>query len=149
MNIPEIRIALLDEHAVLRSILCDAIVAAERCRRGVPAREELLAVLRRLSTAFAEHNAHEEELLREIVPKLDAWGSARTEVMLEEHVQEHAEMRAAVQAAETTADMGETVLAVGRLTMQMREHIANEELTFLSEELLNDNAVPPEVHFGG
>ncbi len=149
MNLREIRIALLDEHAAIRAILCDAIVAVERCRRGVPARDELHAALGRLSTAIAAHNAHEEELLREIVPKLDAWGAVRTEVMLEEHLQEHEELSAAVHAAGTTADVGTAVLAVERLTMQMREHMANEELTFLGEELLNDDAVPPGVHFGG
>jgi hypothetical protein len=75
--------------------------------------------VRGLTDALRRHNSREEVLLRDIT--VDAWGAARDRVMTEEHVQEHAELYAAI---------------VG---------IPREEQLFLGEDTLRDDGVVVEI----
>lgn len=149
MKLSEIRASLLREHAGLTETLGDAATAAKRWQSGKAARDELHGCLGRLLDQLRVHNTHEEEVLREIIPTIDAWGKARAEKMLEEHKREHLELQKALIDASTTASVEVAVLAVLQLVEQMTEHMALEEKAFLSAELLNDETVPPNDSFGG
>jgi hemerythrin len=149
MKLSEIRAGLLREHAGLAETLGDAASAAKRWQSGKVARDELHGCLGRLLEQLRVHNAHEEEVLREIIPAIDAWGKARAEKMIEEHHREHLALQKALIDASTTASVEVAVLAVMQLVEQMTEHMAHEEKAFLGAELLNDETVPPNDSFGG
>jgi hypothetical protein len=74
-----------------------------------------------------------EPLLRE----LDAWGSERIEEMVDEHRAEHAALRAALAQPE------HAVLArrIPELVKELRDHMALEEGSFLSPDVLTDDIV--------
>lgn len=149
MKLSEIRAGLLREHAGLAETLGDAAAAAKRWQSGKVARDELHGCLGRLLDQLRVHNAHEEDVLRDVIPTIDAWGKARAEKMLEEHHHEHQALQKAIMDASTTASVEVAVLAVLQLVEQLTEHMAMEEKAFLGAELLNDETVPPNDSFGG
>lgn len=111
-------------------------------------RGELRACLDRLSLLLRAHNGREEELLREILSTVDAWGPARAEIMGEQHVAEHAELSAILGDAKATSDTaiadGGLVLALDRLL----EHMVREEKAFLGEDVLRDDSIDVDQFSG-
>ena len=150
MKLSEIRADLLREHGGLSATLREAASAATRWQSGQDARSELHGCLGRLLEQLRAHNTHEEEVLRKILPTIDAWGKARAEKMLSEHIVEHAALQETLIGASNAADVEVAVRAVLQLVEQLTEHMALEEKAFLSAELLNDDeTVQPTDSFGG
>jgi hemerythrin len=138
MRASQIRDQLLREHDDIRTQIDDvwgAIVADQPIR----------AALARLAETVKKHNHREEELLREMLPSVDAWGPARTEVMFEEHEKEHDEIFEALLRA---TDAAEIRLEVEELVDRLRAHMTKEEKTFLAEDILVDDLIVRDS-FGG
>ena len=146
MRPSEIRTELLTQHAQIRGLMDEIRHLAERARRGEPVGTALETGVGILAAAFMEHNAREEELLRPIIPTVDAWGAARAEIMDESHVHEHEALREAIAGIPRTprefAGAG-----VEELFTRILEHMAREEKTVLAEDVLKDDTVV--VEFGG
>lgn len=150
MKLSEIRADLLREHGGLSATLHEAASAARRWQSGQDARSELHGCLGRLLEQLRAHNTNEQELLRDILPTIDAWGKARAEKMLSEHIVEHAALQKTLIDASTAADVEVAVRAVLQLVEQLTEHMAFEEKAFLGADLLNDDeSVQPKDSFGG
>jgi hypothetical protein len=149
MKLSEIRSELLRGHIALRATLRDATGTAARWLDGEPVRDELHGCLGRLVSEVRAHNAREEELLREIIPTIDAWGPVRADVMVEEHVKEHEELYAALVQASTTAQAEVAVRAIVSLAERLNAHMDHEEKVFLAEDILRDEAGVPTDYFGG
>src|SRR5512141_1783654 len=103
MKLSEIRADLLREHGGMSATLREAASAAKRWQSGQDARNELHGCLGRLLEQLRAHNTHEEEVLRDVLPTIDAWGKARAEKMLATHIVEHAALQKALIDASTTA----------------------------------------------
>lgn len=149
MNIDEIRIELLGQHATLRRMIeeIQGIIRRSKDALGSELDSELRARVHEVAEALREHNVREDELLREILPTIDAWGSVRKEMMDEQHA-EHGQFTAALAAAETWIDpvrSRETVLAT---LARVVEHMDREEKAFLNETLLRDDAVVADQFSG-
>jgi hemerythrin len=144
MKASEIRTELLQQHADLRAQV-EEIKRSLTSEPTSSAREALRALLVRLAGAVRRHNRKEEDLLRDVLPTVDAWGPARTEIMLEEHVKEHETIYAALVDAGTAEDVRGRV---GELLSRMLEHMAHEEESILTEEVLTDEAIVRD-YFGG
>jgi hypothetical protein len=102
----------------------------------------------RLADSVRRHNLREEELLRDVIPKVDPWGPARAEIMTDEHVMEHQELYAALADAAAVDDPRELLPRVRGLRERMLDHMAREEKGFLGEETLRDDDVSIDS-FGG
>jgi hemerythrin-like domain-containing protein len=137
MRASEVRAELLEQHAELRAMAGGLTQVAARARSGEPVESELSSALVRFIDALRRHNLREEELLRDILPAVDAWGPARDQVMTEEHVEEHEELYAALFGLRTAPGefAGE---AAGNLMNRILEHMAREELIFLGDDTLRD-----------
>lgn len=144
----EIRKVLLREHADIRARMDETRRAIAIWTNGDPAREELRYCLASLADTMRKHNLHEEELLREIVPTIDAWGPARAEIMDEEHVKEHDDLYAALVQAGTASEASVAKPIVNHLLQALLEHMEKEEKTFLAEDVLRDDAIVIDS-FGG
>lgn len=144
----KIRTELLEQHGEIRARIDEVKAAAEKLGQGEAARDLLRTALARLAEAVRKHNQNEEELLRDVIPHVDAWGPARAEVMVEEHGKEHQELYAALVEAGATPDGQAAITIVSKLLDRMREHMAIEEKVILSEDVLRDDLVPRE-YFGG
>ena len=146
MRPSEIRAELLAQHDQIRTMMDDVRHVAVRARRGEPVGEALQAGVARLAQVIAQHNAREEELLRGIIPTVDAWGPARAEIMDETHAREHEVLQEAILGIPRTprefAGAG-----VEALFERVLEHMAREEKTLLAEDVLRDDTVM--VEFGG
>jgi hypothetical protein len=140
MKPTEIRAELLAQHNAIR----EQVDAVRRALQG-GGRDALRSALAKLGDLVRGHNRREEELLRGILPTVDAWGPARTEIMLEEHVKEHGALYDAVMKASASDDASGFV--PGLLT-GLLDHMAHEEKIFLSEEVLSDDAIVRD-YFGG
>ncbi len=146
MTPSEIRDELLAQHARLRSLMDEVRHVAERAARGEPVGGELREGVSRVAEVLREHNQREEDLLRAIIPTVDAWGPARAEIMDETHQREHDDLHQALLGVgeRPHAFAGAGVRA---LFDRILEHLAREEKIFLAEELLKEDTVI--VEFGG
>lgn len=143
----EIRTAMLAEHAEARAMIrrCEELAASVRA--GGDTRDELRATLGRLADVLRAHNDREEELLREIIPTVDAWGPARASVMVEQHHLEHHALHAAIVGARDGLDDAAPA-SLEALLADLIKHMNREEEAFLSDEVLRDDAVAM-YYFGG
>jgi hemerythrin len=147
MTPSEIRAGLLGEHAMLRGLMAETYRAIESARGGEGSVAGVRQRLRRLVTALRDHNEREEALLREILPRVDAWGPARAEIMMEGHEDEHAELLAALVVTIATDDASGAD-SVERELLRVEAHMKREEELLLSEEVLRDDDVAIDS-FGG
>lgn len=148
MKLSEIRAELLLQHAELRRLVRDVLDATERWKSG-QSRDDLHRALGRLSSLVRTHNAREEELLRTIMPGIDAWGPVRAALMLDEHVREHEDLLRALLETSVAPDASDAAPALADLAARMLQHMEREEKTFLGEDLLRDELGPPTDYFGG
>jgi hypothetical protein len=139
MKPSEIRAELLEQHRQVRELMAATRQIARRARAGDDVRAELQDAVRRLSDRVDVHNLREEELLRDLIPAIDARGSVRAAVMTAEHVKEHHRFRTALSGLPSvsveTAGVG--ILALLAL---MGDHMEREEAAFLGENVLRDEA---------
>lgn len=148
MKPSEIRKELLGQHQDLRVRIAQARDVVARCQRKEAGSDDLHRALVHVADAVRMHNQREEELMRDVLPTLDAWGPVRKEVMLEEHVVEHAEIYDALMHATQGSDLEKAAASALALFDHMGEHMAREEKVFLSADLLDDLGAPPDT-FGG
>lgn len=139
MKLSDIRRELLEQHHQLRTMMTATRVVAEHVLAGAGTRDALRSSLTRLANAVRAHNVREEELLRDVISSLDAWGPARAAMMTDEHAKEHTRLHAALLDMRSTEDTSvDSVLAVVAL---MRDHMDREEAVFLREDVLRDDIV--------
>ena len=136
MKPSEIRRELLQQHAQIRVM---SEVAQTVARRG-SGPDELRACVVRLADAMRSHNEREEALLRDLIPSVDAWGTARAAIMTDEHVLEHARLDAALRGI-PSASRPLAAAGVIALSHLLREHMDREENAFLCEDVLRDDVV--------
>lgn len=148
MKPSEIRKELLEQHQDLRVRIDQAREVVARCQRGQAGSDDLHRALVHVADAVRMHNQREEELMRDVLPTVDAWGPVRKEVMLEEHVVEHSEIYDALLQAGQGGDLGKASTTALVLFERMVEHMAREEKVFLGADLLDDLGAPPDT-FGG
>jgi iron-sulfur cluster repair protein YtfE (RIC family) len=144
MKLESIRIELLGQHEQLRATMRDVRALLARAARGEAVGGEVRQGLTRLEEQLRTHNLREEDLLRDVVPKLDAWGPARAEIMDEQHAAEHEALYGSLERlrAASPEKVGEELATLfGRLLA----HMDREEGTFLGEDLLKDDAVVVEI----
>ena len=143
----EIRNEMLGQHTEMRAMIARATELIGRLRAGEHVRLALQETLGTLADAAHAHNAREEELLRDIIPNVDAWGPARATVMDEQHKLEHQALHAALQSS-VNDDDDAACAATETLLNRMLRHMDREEEAFLSEEVLRDDTVITN-YFGG
>jgi len=143
MNGPvrDIRDELLARHAEIRAAVTDIRVAVERVRNGNGAPEELQTSLADLADALRVHSAHEDEVLRDLLRHVDAWGDVRAEVLDKEHSKESNELDNAVIESCATQDVERLVAITMRCVERLLEHFAREERYVLAEDVLCDGIV--------
>jgi hypothetical protein len=138
MKLSKIRAELLAQHEELRRLIDLLRILAGRIQLGDPLDLAMQEGLTRLGVALAAHNSREEELLRDLIPTVDAWGPVRAAFMDEAHCSEHDALE-------------ETLLALSKgpirfldliaLFERLLEHMAEEEITVLGGDVLRDDAV--------
>jgi hypothetical protein len=137
MSTPPSRVLseLVAQHAALRAMMdrCEQLADALGTR-GDDA-TELAREVENLRTAFAAHNAFEEQVLRPVLLEMDAFGDVRIDRMVGDHVEEH---RAVEQRL--GGPTGELRDVIG----QLRGHLEAEERYFLSSTVLRDDTVTVE-----
>ncbi len=140
MKPSEIRGELLREHAQIRTMLDVTLTFVEVLHVDAPGCDDLREHLVRLTDAIRTHNLREEALLRDLIPSVDAWGPARVTIMMEEHIQEHEQLYAALLGIPCTpAEFA--AAGVAALVDLIGEHMDREEAAFLGEDVLRDDLV--------
>jgi hypothetical protein len=138
----QIRTELLRQHHEIRLMVEKTRETARRVWNGVVTRAELDASITRLADRLRIHNRYEEDLLREILPTVDAWGRRRAEI-LQEQPGEHRKLLAALVEVSATIDsmrFNDVVSPLDRLL----EHMDREEQACLAEDVLRDDSVVPD-----
>lgn len=136
MNPSEARFRCLAQHEWLRASLLQTGILARRFLAGEPVEHALDASLRRLREAYTAHNAFELSVLEPLIRDADAWGPARVARMLEEHGAEHQALEELLSGSTT-----EVALRFDDLAELVDAHMAAEERTFLSAQVLHDDVV--------
>jgi hypothetical protein len=115
---------------------------AKQLRAGVPPTADLRASLTDLSQALRAHHLVEEALLRDLLVNNHDSGADDAATLCEAHVQEHARMSAALRAIES-APTELAGLGIVALVDWMGRHMDREEVVFLAEDFLRDEAGVP------
>jgi hypothetical protein len=147
MNLEPIRAELMAQHTHLRDVIEDVRGGLLREAGREPLGAELRARMDELAGGLRKHNLREEELLRGVLATIDAWGLVREDIMSAQHVVEHEELAAALEATamtETAVDSETVHASLDRLL----QHMAREETMFLNEALLRDDGVVAEQFSG-
>ena len=132
----EVRRALLVEHARIARLLAELEDLADRVRMGDDTGGRFDTVAHQLRRMLVDHNQAEEAALEPLLRVVDSWGPVRVEEMLLEHRREHAELSMAL-----TRPTGELADKIPRVAADLRAHMAREERSFLSSEVLRDDIV--------
>lgn len=148
MEPSEIRSELLDDHKGVRELMARAAALVAALRAGEARRDALHEALGALADATLAHNAHEEDLLKEIIPTVDAWGPARADVMYEQHRLEHQALHAAILRSREHQRVEAMCADVDDLLARLAKHMAREEEAFLGEDVLRDDSLLLN-YFGG
>jgi hypothetical protein len=123
------------QHEALRRLLGVAEDAASKMLEYGPVLDAFQHAVVNLATALLEHNAAEAELLEPMLRAGDDWAELRIERMIEEHVAEHAALRATL-----TGDDMDVARTMSRFSEDLRAHMDAEERTFLHPKALGDAA---------
>lgn len=125
---------LVAQHDALRGMMtrCEQLADALDANGGDPA--ELLGEIERLRAAFTSHNTFEEGILRPVLLAEDNYGAVRVDRMMEDHVNEHAEMRSRL-ASPITSELRDVIET-------LRAHLEAEERYLLSSRVLRDDGSP-------
>ncbi|MBL0215323.1 MAG: hemerythrin domain-containing protein [Myxococcales bacterium] len=123
---------LVAQHDALRALMtgCEMLADEIDAGRGDPA--ALIRELGRLRESFETHNTFEERLLRPVLLAEDTHGSVRVERMVEDHLNEHAEMRTRL-ASPVTAELRDVIET-------LRAHLEAEERYLLTAKVLREPA---------
>lgn len=127
----EILDELLGQHAQLRA----KIQAARAIARTGDGRR-LQDALGEIAHSLRHHNLREEELLNDILPTVDTWGSIRAEVMVEQHVTEHTQLYEALLIVDTARGTEVAAVEAEALFAHILAHMDREEKVFLTPEAL-------------
>ncbi|MEX1259167.1 MAG: hemerythrin domain-containing protein [Gemmatimonadota bacterium] len=134
----DIRQELLSQHASVRGLAEGVKELAERPPTASAA-SELGRLLHALGDAIDAHNAREEQLLDDIVPTIDAWGSIRAARLDEHHRQEHRRLLEAIRAAAESKDFTVATHAALAAIEELEGHMRAEEEEVLSPNVLRDD----------
>lgn len=148
MEPSEIRSELMDDHDALRGLTARAAELVAALRAGAPSRDALREALGALADATHAHNAHEEALLRGIIPTVDAWGPVRADVMYEQHRLEHKELHDAILRCREALEAEALCAEVDAMLAGLAAHMAREEEAFLGADVLRDDAVVVDTSDG-
>ena len=126
-------IELKAQHDALRGMMERCEELADELDAGRMGPTQLLREVARLRLAFEAHNKFEEQLLRPALLEGDAFAGVRIDRMVEDHVNEHREMRMKLASSETSVlrDVIET----------LRAHLDAEERYLLTAKVLRDDLV--------
>ena len=138
MRASEIRRDLLAQHAELRALLDQVSAAAARARTTHRSVDDARDCLGQLREALDLHNLREEELLRGLLPGVDAGGGARAEIMGDEHVAERGDLHCALSELAASEDAAQWERTFDGLRMRLLSHLAREERDFLGADALHD-----------
>lgn len=136
-----LRDELLARHAELRAAVDDIRSAVERVRHGVATPDVLKLSLGQLADTLRKHCLHEDEVLHDVIPKVDAWGDVRAELLGEEHAVEAREFNEALGATRSTDDVEEVVAITLECVDRLLRHMAREERYVIAADVLCDGIV--------
>jgi hemerythrin len=137
-SLSETRTLLLSQHDELRELIAAALHAFSSDPVDQPALE---AALGRLIVCLREHNATEEDALRNVLPELDVFGAVRKSVMISDHMAEHEELHSLLVAAGAGADR-ESLARTSAMLDRLLGHMEHEENLFLDPKLLDEKKAP-------
>jgi hypothetical protein len=125
---------LLAQHNAIRGFMRNCEDLASRIAAGEPLVDKLTLAIARLRIAFESHNKFEESLLRPILSDSDAFGPARIEQLVTQHISEHSALLAGM-----TIDTLQAVIA------DLRHHLEEEERYFVTSRVLRDDTISVEA----
>ncbi len=119
---------LIAQHDALRVLMsnCERLADDVDSSRAEPT--ALMNQITQLREAFDAHNVYEERLLRPVLLEGDVYGTIRVERMVEDHVNEHAELRTRLRSP-VTAELRDVIET-------LRAHLDAEERYLLSSKAL-------------
>jgi len=129
---------LVAQHDALRAIMARCEQLADELDASVGDPVTLVHEIERLREAFAAHNIYEERILRPVLLAEDKFGAVRVDRMIEDHKNEHAEMRVRLGSA-VTADLRDVIET-------LRAHLEAEERYLLTSKVLRDDVAPLARH---
>ncbi|MAE94682.1 MAG: hypothetical protein CL910_08490 [Deltaproteobacteria bacterium] len=139
----EVRRRVLEDHVRVRLALQELRSSAEWARTGVSDRgPNLRQEAGRFTDFFFQHLEMEEEILLPTLRGVDAWGDARAERVLEEHLEQRQMLTELLEDLDRTPErLTRHARHVLWLADAIEADMLHEEESVLSEKLLHDDLV--------
>ena len=141
-SVCEIRNELLARHAELRAAVSEVRVAVHQVRDGSVESCELERALINLGETLRAHCLHEDELLADLIPKVDAWGDARAELLSNAHAWERRELDDALLQTRESDDIERVLAITVGCIERLLEQFAREERFGLAAAVRSDDIMP-------
>ncbi len=119
---------LISQHDALRVLMTDCERLADEVDSPGADPTALMHQIKRLRETFDAHNVYEERLLRPVLLEGDTHGAVRVERMIEDHVNEHIQLRTRL-GSPVTAELRDAIET-------LRAHLDAEERYLLSSKVL-------------
>jgi|GEM_PF-1449330 len=130
------RQALLMQHDAIRQRLARCSILAARFHEGEVVADLLADELGDLRRSIAVHNDTENVLIRVLLVHANQWGNQLIERMLVEHLSEHDAMWKLL-----TGPIQDVASRIPDLVEDLEAHMAAEERTFLSSEVMHSGTI--------
>ncbi len=140
-RVDRIRDELLARHTELRAAVDDIRRAVDRVRHGRSKPDVLRLSLGQLADTLRRHRAHEDDVLRDILRTVDAWGDVRADLLDEEHDIETRDLDEALGATGSTDDVERTLSITLDCVDRLLQHMAREERYVIAADVLCDDIV--------
>ncbi len=150
MKPSEVRTLVLAGHTLLRGILDDImrVALAELDQPGTGAARMRQRAIE-LADAFSAHLEVEEEILRPLLQKIDAWGPVRVERMNADHANQRERLfEIRRQCGDPVFSDAQLARRLKQLVIDLREDMEWEEREMLDADLLRDDILSIR-QFGG
>lgn len=137
-----VRQQVLAQHAALRDLLRRVLDTTTLTLRGDDeAAQEMDRIVREFRTRFRAHLGYEERFLVPVLAEVDIWGPQRVADLLNEHVNQRAELDTLIEGIESGWNPHHLAVATRALVTELLADMEEEERGCLSAELLRDDVV--------
>jgi iron-sulfur cluster repair protein YtfE (RIC family) len=137
-----VREQVLAQHATLRDLLRRVLDTTTLTLRGDDeAAQEMDRIVREFRSRFRAHLGYEERFLAPVLAEVDIWGPQRVADLLNEHINQRAELDTLIEGIEGGWDPQRLAVATRALVTELMVDMEEEERGCLSAELLRDDVI--------
>jgi hypothetical protein len=148
MNPSTVRTRILQDHGVLRKHLRKLELEVDAMHANPARRPEIADLARGLLSQLIAHTQAEDDILAPALRDIDAWGSIRATMLLDQHQDQRMQLRRLIDVYGGAGDSKWLAQLTLEWIYDVRADMAHEETSVLSAALLKDDFIDVSMESG-